>query len=433
MKSITYLLLCLLATLSAFSQEKDSYADSAAVYFSEIKQAAPGLQTIWNHPLDGPLLFVNPQTRQLYANYPDTALGLQGAGPVYTGTLPESSNIANTAMQLGSRRWAMVMLPLPAVKQDRLNLLAHELFHRVQPELGLQGRNRDNNHLDEKDGRIYLRLELAALKAALESATWADVQTHLINAISFRKYRYRLYAGADTVENALELNEGLAEYTGMMGSGRTAAEQLRHFESDLEHFLGNPTFVRSFAYRTIPVYGYLLQRKHPQWNRKVTIHTNLTDYFINTFPISIPVNLEERIPAILKYYNGDAVIAAETARAEKKKALIAQYKQTFIVQPHLEITFVKMNVSFNPSNIQPLEDKGTVYPTIRVTDEWGILEAQQGALMSPNWDKITVSAPLKTAGRLVNGEGWTLTLNEGWTIAKDKLNEANYQVRKADK
>jgi len=429
MRSITYLLLCLLTALPALSQEKDAYADSAAVYFNEIKEAAPRWQTIWNHPLNGPLLFVNPKTRQLYANCPDTALGLQGAGPVYTGNLPKANNIANTAMQLGSHRWAMVMLPLPTAKQQRLNLLAHELFHRIQPELGFQGPNPDNNHLDEKDGRIYLRLELAALKAALR-ATGQDKQNHLLNAMSFRKYRYQLYPGADTVENALELNEGLAEYTGMTGSGRNASEQIQSFESSLERFLANPTFVRSFAYQTIPLYGYLLQQQDPQWNRQLTIRTRLADYFIKAFPITMPADLKGHVLAILKYYNGDSILTAETARAEQKKILAVRYKKIFIAQPHLDITFVKMSASFNPSTMQPLEDKGTVYPTIRVTDEWGILEAQQGALMSPNWDKITVSAPLKTNGLHISGEGWTLTLNEGWTIAKDKL---NYRVKKADK
>lgn len=54
-----------------------------------------------------------------------------------------------------------------------------------------------------------------------------------------------------------------------------------------------------------------------------------------------------------------------------------------------------MNVSFDPRNIIPVEDKGTVYPQIRVTDNWGILEVTKGALMSPNWDKISVSSPVK--------------------------------------
>jgi len=36
----------------------------------------------------------------------------------------------------------------------------------------------------------------------------------------------------------------------------------------------------------------------------------------------------------------------------------------------------------------PIENKGTVYPNIRVTDKWGILSVDSGALMSINWDKI---------------------------------------------
>lgn len=435
MRSITQLLtgMCLIAFVPAFSQEKDPEADSAALYFNEIMEAAPRLQAIWNRPLEGPLLLINPLTRRFYTNYPDTALGLRRSGPVYTGMLPKANNIANTATELGSHRWAMVMMPLPADKYERLNLLVHELYHRIQPSIGFQAGNPDNNHLDEKDGRVYLRLELAALKSALLSVNMSDSKTHLSNALTFRKYRHMLYPGADTLENALELNEGLAEYTGMTGSGRSDTAQIRHFETSLERFLANPTFVRSFAYQTIPMYGYLLHRIHPHWNLGISMQTNLTNLFVKTFPAPVPPDIKKRVPDLLSYYKGDSIIAAETVRAEQKKARIARYKQIFIEQPHLEIRFIKMNVSFNPSNIQPLEDKGTVYPTIRVTDEWGILEAQQGALMSPEWDKITVTAPVKTEGQHISGEGWTLMLNVGWTIAKDSINETNYEVKKANK
>lgn len=428
MKTTVYLLLWLLAAMPAFSQEKDPYVDSAAVYFNEIKAAAPRLQKIWDHPLEGPLLLVDPKTRRLYTNYPDTALALQGSGPVYTGTLPAARNIANTAVELGSRRWAMVMLPLPADRHDRLNLLTHELFHRIQPSLGFQPDNPDNNHLDEKDGRIYLRLELAALRNALQASGTADMIAHVTHALTFRKYRRQLYPRADTMENALELNEGLAEYTGIRGGERDKTAQLRYFESNMDRFLGNPTFVRSFAYQTIPIYGYLLFSRRPRWNSAITTKTDLTAYFIKTFQVSIPSDPQATVAGLLKHYNGDSIIAAEIARAEQKKAVIARYKQLFIAQPHLEIKFVKMNVSFNPSNIQPLEDKGTVYPTIRVTDEWGILEVQEGALMSPGWDKITVSVPVKTAGRNISGQGWTLSLNEGWQVVKEEADKGNYRV-----
>lgn len=430
MKAFIYLLLCLPAASPVFCQDKDPYADSARLYFNEIKAATEQHPSIWKLPLYGPLLLIDPITRRYYTNYNDTALALTATGSVYTGTLPASRNMANTAIELGSRRWAMILLPLPADKHDRVNLLAHELFHRIQPSLGFRLSNPANNHLDEKDGRIYLRLELAALRSALEAKDAPGMKAHLTHAITFRKYRYLLYPGADTTENALEIAEGLAEYTGMIYGGRDTMQARLHFEHDQQRFLSNPTFVRSFAYQTTPIYGYLLQQTVPYWNQAINTHTNLTDHFIRAFALSIPEDIRQAATSFSSLYGGDTVSVAETARAAAKREAMARYKQLFIIQPHLDIKFVKMNVSFNPSNIQPLEDKGTVYPTIRVTDEWGILDASKGALMSPGWDRISVSVPEKTEGKNVSGEGWTLILNEGWKVVKDEADNGNYKLVK---
>ena len=78
----------------------------------------------------------------------------------------------------------------------------------------------DNNHLDKKQGRIYLRLELEALQTAVK-LQGQDAIPHIINALRFRKLRHQIYSDADSTENLLELNEGLAEYTGLMMSERT--------------------------------------------------------------------------------------------------------------------------------------------------------------------------------------------------------------------
>ncbi|MFP8894102.1 hypothetical protein [Chryseobacterium sp. EZn1] len=88
-----------------------------------------------------------------------------------------------------------------------------------------------------------------------------------------------------------------------------------------------------------------------------------------------------------------------------------------------------MNVSFDPRNIMPVEDLGTVYPNIRITDLWGILTIENGALMSPNWDKISISNPVKTENRKVSGDGWTLELKHGYTITKDE-GSGNYKLSK---
>jgi len=86
---------------------------------------------------------------------------------VFIGILPANINISNTALKWGNMKWAMVILPLPDNKFERIDLIAHELFHMAQPELGFQAEHPVNSHVDKFKGRFYLTLELEALKKAL--------------------------------------------------------------------------------------------------------------------------------------------------------------------------------------------------------------------------------------------------------------------------
>eukprot|EP01132_Coremiostelium_polycephalum_P019167 gene19167-22808_t len=346
----------------ASGQEKQSLQKNIPIIFNEIKVETKKGHGLWNKNLYGPILLVDPKTREVFANQADTSGLLKYHGGIFSGVLPPNINIANTAVNFSGKRWAMLMLPLSQNKKDRINLLAHELFHTAQPSLGFVLYNPENNHLDQKNGRIYLRLELEALKKAVQCSTKKEVQQYLTNALTFRKYRHLQYPGSDTTENLLEINEGIAEFTGVIVSARTKKQQTEHFVNGLSTFLNNATFVRSFAYQTVPIYGYLLYAKNKNWNKEITIKTNLTDYFIRAFNITIPSNLKESVERLSNSDDGKMIIQQETAREEKTKKLIAEYKFKFIEQPHFEIQFEKMNVSFDPKNIMPIEDKGTVYP-----------------------------------------------------------------------
>ncbi|GAA4517250.1 hypothetical protein [Sphingobacterium thermophilum] len=88
-----------------------------------------------------------------------------------------------------------------------------------------------------------------------------------------------------------------------------------------------------------------------------------------------------------------------------------------------------MNISFDPRNLIPLEEMGTIYPTLRLTDNWGILKVNKGALISINWDKITLSRPTKIARQTIEGDGWLLQLNENYSFELDEKNHI-YGIRK---
>ena len=87
-----------------------------------------------------------------------------------------------------------------------------------------------------------------------------------------------------------------------------------------------------------------------------------------------------------------------------------------------------MNISFDPRNLVPLEDLGTVYPNVRVTDNWGILTVTNGALLSSSWDKIIVSLPTHIEKDKAQGDGWKLELNKGYNLDKDKIS-GNYYLK----
>jgi hypothetical protein len=267
------------------------------------------------------------------------------------------------------------------------------------------------------------------LEKALESPTTAKAQIHIAHALSFRNMRYHIYPGADTSENQLELNEGLAEYTGLMISNRTHEATVLHFKQKLAAFLSDPSFVRSFAYQTIPAYGYMLQTVKKHWNLDIHANTNLTRYFITAFHIQTMEDSTAVTDIIAALYEGKAIMAAETERETKFKKLLAVYKARLVDSPHLEIHFEQMNVSFDPRNVLAMEDLGMVYPNIRISDNWGILTVTDGALMSPGWDKIAVAMPLTFENNNVSGNGWQLSLKPGYAVTKDDQT-GNYKLMK---
>ncbi len=71
-------------------------------------------------------------------------------------------------------------------------------------------------------------------------------------------------------------------------------------------------------------------------------------------------------------------------REISNSALLDTYRRKFFDQPpHLEIRLEKMNMSFNPQNLIPLdEDEGTIYPTVQISDNWGILTVERGEELS---------------------------------------------------
>jgi hypothetical protein len=375
---------------------------------------------LWGVSLCGPIMFVDAPSRSIVASEADGKGALAAQGGAFAGRLPSDQNVANTAVEWSGVKWTQMLWPLPVDERARATLMMHELFHRVQDRLGLPQHARgDNAHLDEMNGRYYMQLEWRALARALGARADAERREAASDALIFRAERYRLFPSAAEQERGLEQNEGLAEYTGVRVGNPTDDLRTKMAIHDLSAHTGDATLVRSFAYATGPAYGLLLDRYAPGWRRQLASGDGLDVLLARAIHAAPMANSEQLAAARATKYDGATLHAAEARRETTRQEMLASNRAKFIDGPVLTLEFRHMNVQFNPSNLQPLGDAGTVYPTIRVTDDWGVIEGKNGALMKPDWSALVVAAPSSTAGSSIAGDGWTLELKPGWTIVPD--------------
>lgn len=389
---------------------------------------------LWGVSLCGPLMFVEPGTRMIVANQSDAEGNLVKKGNVFVGRLPEKETIANTATRWAGVKWTMVIWPIPSNKQARVRLMMHELYHRIQDDIGLPASNPPNNHLDTREGRVWLQLEWRALRRAL-TTEGAESKQAIGDALTFRLYRRSLFPNSDSTERGLEMNEGLAEYTGVKLRGSPDPESVAYLAKQIETAESKQTFVRSFAYASGPAYGFLLDGSKSGWRRGLKPSDDFGALVQHHYSIKLPANLKVEAEKRGASYAGDSLRASEAERDNRRQKRLAEHRARFIDGPILVFQLTeKVSYGFDPNNVESLDDLGTVYPTLQVSDAWGILEVTGGALMileGPRVSRVQVPAPADRSKRRVQGDGWTLELNEGWNLVPG-ARKGDYSVKQSE-
>ncbi len=404
-----------------------AYAQEAAIDRAEARRAFDAAENasdldggaLWGTELYGPLFLVDPGSRSVVANRPDPENVLRQEDGVWVGTLSEEINPANAAVDWAGLRWTMVLWPPPSIPHARNRLLLHESFHRVQEDVGLAAENPPNGHLDTRDGRTWMRLEMRALAEALASGGSGRAAS-IRDALDFRARRRSLFPEAAAEEDALERNEGMAEYTGLVLSGLPSEVLADRAAVDLERREASDSFSRSFAYATGPAYGVLLDESGRPWRDALVGGATLGDLLAAAYDTEVSrVAAEGRIAR----YNGERVVAIETAHEKERLAREAALRARRVEGPVLRVTpGAEFSFSFDPNDAVNLEGSGTVYGSARVTDVWGILEVDSGGALflrnAQGWfTGVVVPAPTGGPEPPTSGEGWRLDLAEGWEIA----------------
>lgn len=401
------------------TQAKAVFAEAQAVSDKEGGQ-------LWGKKLYGALFFVDPDTRFTVANEPDPQGVLHAQDGLYVGTLPKDVIIANAPVEWEGKRWTMLIWAL--LPPDKLTLdvtLGHEMFHRIQPSLGLMAPDSPNLQLDTVDGRLWLQLEWRALAAALATQGPAQVQA-IRDALAFRAYRHKLFPGSDKTEASLEIAEGVPEYTGTL-AGEPDRDSARWRAIGRLTTPDPVSFVRFFAYISGPPYGLLLDERLPGWRKQLDAKSDLSALLASAIPAKPEVSAEVRAPL----YGEAAIRVAEVERAKNAEAAKAHYKAMLVDGRVLVLPGEKHHFafSFNPSTVVSLGDAGMVYPTFHATADWGSLDVTDGVLLPTDFSRATLAAPRITTGAHIEGPGWKLELAPGWQVVPgDKA--GSYTIKK---
>lgn len=409
-----------LATCASAQSTTSIDTKLAAQYFRQLKQTSDrdGGKT-WGVALYGPLMFVDARSGNVVANQADVEHKLTPQDGVFVGTLPREINPANTAFDWAGVHWTMVLWPVSEFRQARERLLLHECFHRLQEKLGLPARDAVNAHLDTLNGRIWIQMEWRALERALRESGPAR-KAAIADALLFRAYRRSLFADSAGNENALELNEGLSEYTGVKLSSANVGETAVRANLILRQARNNPTFARSFAYVSGPAYGVLLDLSGRPWRTGLSPKADLGVLLQQRFGLRVRAS-DAAARAAVSRYEGEEIITVETQQDERRKQQIAEARKKFFDGPILLLPLsADVSYTFNPNNVIGIDAGNTVYPAMRMVDEWGVLTVTNGAMLERGatgfLTRARVTAPSDVSARPLKGEGWSLELATGWEL-----------------
>jgi arginine deiminase len=128
-------------------------------------------------------------------------------------------------------------------------------------------------------------------------------------------------------------------------------------------------------------------------------------------------------------YEVEKIQAEELQRETEIKERIYRRISTFTEKPVVFFELESPYFDFEDSDIRPMDTLGTLYMAMRISDNWGKLSVDEGGcLVSNNLRYLRVTAKgYKFEKNRAEGEGWHLTLNDGWELTPVN---GNYFVRK---
>lgn len=405
-----------------FTVEKASY------YFSEVERLCDKDDgNLWGENLYGPILFIDTKTRRLYSNVQDKEGLLKPREDIFTGTFPREE-VSNYAKEFGGTLYAMAPIPEEEDYYRITSRCIHGLFHCFQIRKNIDTPDYNTSHMGERTARLWLKMEWRALERAIR--TNGDTRKQAVrDALVFRSARQELYPKYVQEENKFENYEGLASFTWMMLCSESRDDYLKILLDYYHRIYNYRSYTFSYGFVHGNIYAFLLNDTGFDFSSIDSRDFDLGEVLMNRYEISLPEISRDIAGSLAFSYDVDLVKEEEKQREDQLREGLRRRTAQFTEKPVVLLELQSPNFSFEAEDTDPVDTLGTIYQTIRVSDNWGKLAVEEGGcLVSPNLKFLRVPAKnVEKDKQHITGDGWRIVLNNNWELVKV---EENYFIRK---
>ncbi|OFY67218.1 MAG: hypothetical protein A2Y71_06760 [Bacteroidetes bacterium RBG_13_42_15] len=383
---------------------------------------------LWGANLYGPLMFVDRNSRKIFANQPDKDGLLKLKDGIYTGLYPKENIINTTAIYFGGTHFGIAPLPNEEDDYRILSRAIHSLFHRYQQTTGINPEYFNAFDMDEKEARIWIKLEWKALKKAIVSEG-EEQKLAIRDALIFRGSNRESFPKNTDMENRFETYEGLATFSYLLLITKSPEEYKSRLFETLDRIYSFQSYSRSYGSIHGALYATLLYFKGFDFKTITTDTVDLGKSVRELYQIELPRVCRDVAGSISINYNITEIYNEEEKRLQDIKERLNNQVSVFTEKPVVFLELESPYFDFEPEDVQFLDTLGTLYQTMRVSDNWGKLTVNKvGCLVSNNYKYLRITAKgLKTDKNHIYGEGWQIILNDGWEIGES---DQNYFIRK---
>ena len=421
----------LLMLISCKGKNSESYftTDKASQCLKDIEEICKRDNgKLWGKNLYGPIMFVERVTRRIVANQPDNEGILKSKDGVYTGIYPKELVLSNAPVKFGGTQFAMVPLPEEEDEYRIKTRTIHSLFHLFQKNEGVIASTFNLTNMDEKEARLWIKLEWKALRKAINSQG-EERQLAIRDALIFRGSNRELNRKYATDENRFETYEGLATFTYTLLCTNSPEEFKSKLFENLARIYSMQSYARSYGFIHGALYASLLYDKGYDFKNIKTDSIDLGDTVRELYKIELPDICRDVAGSLAVNYDIESVNKEEEKREAEIKESIHSQISMFTEKPVVFLELESPSFDFEPEDIHSLDTLGTIYNSMRVSDNWGKLTVDKGGcLVSNNLKFIRITAKaFKADKNHISGDGWHLILNSEWELVPV---DQNYFVRK---